>query len=115
MVELLEAAAAPAVVGRAAADDDQWGAAELGLGDRADPVGDPRAGGEHCEPGIRVSLPIASAAKTAVCSCRTSRSRIGGSAFTAPSYIGKTCAPGQREHRLDAVRRRATATRAAPL
>src|SRR3954451_18355935 len=44
-------------------------------------------------PGTRVSLPSASAAKTAVCSCRTSRSRMGGSACTAPSYIGKTCAP----------------------
>ena len=44
-------------------------------------------------PGLRVSLPIASAANAAVCSCRTSRIRIGGSAVTAPSYIGKTCAP----------------------
>ncbi len=44
-------------------------------------------------PGVRVSLPVASAAKAAVCSCRTSRICIGGSAFTAPSYIGKTWAP----------------------
>ncbi len=44
-------------------------------------------------PGTRVSLPTASAANTAVCSCRTSRIRIGGSALTAPSYIGKTWAP----------------------
>ena len=44
-------------------------------------------------PGLRVSLPIASAANAAVCSCRTSRIRIGGSAVTAPSYIGKTWAP----------------------
>ena len=44
-------------------------------------------------PGTRVSLPSASAANTAVCSCRTSSSRIGGSAFTAPSYIGNTWAP----------------------
>ena len=44
-------------------------------------------------PGVRVSLPIASAAKAAVCSCRTSTIRIGGSAVTAPSYIGKTWAP----------------------
>ena len=44
-------------------------------------------------PGTRVSLPIASAANAAVCSWRTSRMRIGGSAFTAPSYIGKTWAP----------------------
>ena len=44
-------------------------------------------------PGVRVSLPIASAAKAAVCSWRTSRMRIFGSAVTAPSYIGKTWAP----------------------
>ena len=44
-------------------------------------------------PGTRVSLPVASAAKAAVCSCRTSRIRIGGSALTAPSYIGNTWAP----------------------
>src|SRR5688572_23957407 len=44
-------------------------------------------------PGVLVSLPVASAANAAVCSCRTSSSRIGGSALTAPSYIGKTCAP----------------------
>ena len=44
-------------------------------------------------PGTRVSLPSASAANTAVCSWRTSRSRTGGSAFTAPSYTGKTWAP----------------------
>ena len=47
-------------------------------------------------PGTRVSLPVASAANAAVCSWRTSSSRIGrpsSSAFTAPSYIGKTWAP----------------------
>ena len=44
-------------------------------------------------PGTRVSLPTASAANTAVCSWRTSRIRIVGSALTAPSYMGKTCAP----------------------
>lgn len=44
-------------------------------------------------PGTRVSLPVASAAKAAVCSWRTSSSRIGGSAVTAASYIGKTWAP----------------------
>ena len=36
-------------------------------------------------PGVLVSLAVASAANTAVCSCRTSTSRIGGSALTAPS------------------------------
>src|SRR3954452_5687825 len=45
------------------------------------------------KPGTRFSLPTASAANTAVCSCRTSTIRIGGSAWTAPSYIGNTCAP----------------------
>ena len=44
-------------------------------------------------PGTRVSLPVASAANAAVCSWRTSSRRIGGSALTAPSYIGKTWAP----------------------
>ena len=36
-------------------------------------------------PGMRVSLAIASAANVAVCSCRVSTIRTGGSAFTAPS------------------------------
>ena len=44
-------------------------------------------------PGVRVSFPVASAANAAVCSWRTSTSRIGGSALTAPSYIGNTWAP----------------------
>ena len=44
-------------------------------------------------PGVRVNLAVASAANTAVCSCLTSSSRIGGSAFTAASYSGKTCPP----------------------
>ena len=36
-------------------------------------------------PGASVSRAVASAANTAVCSCRTSTIRIGGSALTAPS------------------------------
>ncbi len=36
-------------------------------------------------PGSRVSRAVASAANTAVCSCRTSSSRIGGSMWTAAS------------------------------
>ena len=44
-------------------------------------------------PGVRVSLPVASAANAAVCSCRTSSNRTGDAALTAPSYSGKTCAP----------------------
>ena len=44
-------------------------------------------------PGVRVSLPMASAANTAVGSWRTSMIGIAGSALTAASYIGNTCAP----------------------
>ena len=44
-------------------------------------------------PGVRVSLPIASAANTAVGSCRTSMIGIAGSVLTAASYIGNTWAP----------------------
>ena len=44
-------------------------------------------------PGERVSLPVASAANAAVCSCRTSSREIPWSSFSAASYIGKTCAP----------------------
>ena len=36
-------------------------------------------------PGVLVSRAVASAANTAVCSCRTSMIGIGGSALTAPS------------------------------
>ena len=44
-------------------------------------------------PGRRRSLAVPSAANTAVCSCRTSTSRSGGSALTAPSYSGNTWPP----------------------
>ena len=52
-------------------------------------------------PGVRVSLAVASAANTAVCSCRTSIRRRGALPWpsapalppTAASYIGNTCAP----------------------
>jgi hypothetical protein len=44
-------------------------------------------------PGARVSRAVASAANTAVCSCRTSIRATGGSACTAPSYSGNTCPP----------------------
>ena len=64
-------------------------------------------------PGRRVSLPVASAANAAVCSCRTSSSRIGGSALTAPSYIGKTCAP-ERVNIVSTPCARATATASSP-
>src|SRR6478752_3685496 len=64
-------------------------------------------------PGVRLSLPVASAAKVAVCSCRTSRIRIGGSALTAPSYIGKTCAPDS-VNIVSTPWARATATASSP-
>src|SRR5689334_6092740 len=57
------------------------------------PLVTPEPAVSTASPGTRVSLPTASAANTAVCSCRTSTIRIGGSALTAPSYMGKTCAP----------------------
>ena len=65
-------------------------------------------------PGTRVSLPVASAANAAVCSCRTSSRRIGGSALTAPSYIGKTCAP-DRVNIVSTPCARATETASSPL
>ena len=65
-------------------------------------------------PGTRVSLPVASAANAAVCSWRTSSSRIGGSAFTAPSYIGKTWAP-ESVNIVSTPCARATATASSPL
>ena len=65
-------------------------------------------------PGTRVSLPVASAANAAVCSWRTSSSRIGGSALTAPSYIGKTWAP-DRVNIVSTPWARAAATASSPL
>ncbi len=64
-------------------------------------------------PGARVSRAVASAAKTAVCSCRTSTSRSGGSALTAASYSGKTWPP-QRVNMAVTPYRRATATACVP-
>ena len=64
-------------------------------------------------PGTRVSLPVASAANAAVCSWRTSSSRIGGSALTAPSYIGNTCAPDS-VNIVSTPWARATATASSP-
>ena len=64
-------------------------------------------------PGTRVSLPVASAANAAVCSWRTSSRRIGGSAVTAPSYSGKTCAP-ERVNRVSTPCARAAATASWP-
>src|SRR6266702_8464256 len=64
-------------------------------------------------PGARVSRAVASAANTAVCSCRTSTRRIGGSALTAPSYSGNTCPP-ERVNMAVTPYRCATATEWAP-
>jgi hypothetical protein len=64
-------------------------------------------------PGRRSSLAMASAANTAVCSCRTSTSRSGGSPLTAPSYSGNTCPP-ERVNISSIPCRRATATASAP-
>ena len=51
LVELLEAAAAPAVLGCPAADDDHGRAGELGLGDGADTVGHAGPGGQDGQAG----------------------------------------------------------------
>ncbi len=64
-------------------------------------------------PGTRVSLAVASAANTAVCSWRTSISGSGGSALTAPSYSGKTWPPDRVNIALTPWRL-ATATASAP-
>ena len=64
-------------------------------------------------PGARVSRAVASAAKTAVCSCRTSTSRSGGSALTAASYSGNTWPP-ERVNMAVTPYRRATATACVP-
>src|SRR5215475_1499821 len=64
-------------------------------------------------PGARVSRAVASAANTAVCSCRTSTRCIGGSALTAPSYSGNTCPPDRVNIVLTPCRR-AAATACAP-
>src|SRR5262249_61821712 len=49
-------------------------------------------------PEVRVSRAVASAAKTAVCSCRTSMMGIGGGGRGAPAEEGDTGPPPQREH-----------------
>ena len=79
MVELLQAAGAPAASGARPPRIDHRRAVEMRRGDGADAVGHPGPGGQHGQPGARVSRAMASAANTAVCSCRTSTMRIGGS------------------------------------
>ena len=50
VIDLLQAPRAPPVVGRAAAEHHHRGSVEVRRRDRADAVGDPRAGGENGEP-----------------------------------------------------------------
>ena len=85
VVDLLQAARAPAVVRCPAGQHHHRGPVEVSRGDRADAVRHPRPAVRTARPGRRVSRAVASAANTAVCSCRTSTRRIGGSALTAPS------------------------------
>ena len=54
-------------------------------------------------PGTRVSFPVASAAKTAVASCRTSRIRIGGVGPDRGVVHREDMGTRQREQRLDPV------------
>ena len=85
LVELLEAPGAPAVVRCPPAEHDQRRAVEPRGRHRGDAVGDAGAGGQHGQARRSGQLGVASAANTAVCSCRTSSRRTGGSACTAPS------------------------------
>ena len=91
------------LAGARAADDDQRRAAELGLRDRTDPVGEPGSGGEHREPrrpgelahglgGERCGLLVAHV--------DDAHRRVGGrGAVVHREDVGAR----QREHRLDAV------------
>ena len=80
----------------------------------ADAVGDAGAGGQHGEPGRRGSACRSPRPRTPR-SARAARraSRIGGSALTAPSYIGKTWAP-DRVNIVSTPCARATATASSP-
>ena len=84
-----------------------WAIAEI-------PLVTPGPAVRTASPGTRVSLPVASAANAAVCSWRTSSRRIGGSALTAPSYIGNTWAP-DRVNIVSTPCARATETAISPL
>ena len=86
MVELLQAARAPPVVRRPAGQHDHSGEPlKCAVVTALTPLVTPGPAVSTAKPGVRVSRAVASAAKTAVCSCRTSRIGIGGSALTAPS------------------------------
>ena len=78
----------PAVGGGAAADHDQ-GAAELGLGDGADPVGHAGTGGEHGQAGNPGELAerLGGGEHGGLLVPHVEQPR-DGSAFTAPSYMG---------------------------
>ena len=94
LVELLQAAGAPALRRRPAADHDQRRARERRLRHRADAVGHAGTGGEHGEPGCPGQLAGRLGGEhraSARAARRPAASR--GSPLTAASYIGKTCAP----------------------
>ena len=86
VVQLLQRALAPQVVGGPAAEHDDRGAVEPGATVTAlTLLVTPGPAVTTASPGVLVSRAVPSAANTAVCSCRTSTSRSGGSALTAPS------------------------------
>jgi hypothetical protein len=112
VVDLLQGAGAPAVGGAPTTTIGDplnwaWAIAET-------PLVTPGPAVSTARPGTRVSLPVASAANAAVCSWRTSSRRIGGSALTAPSYIGNTWAP-DRVNLVSTPCARAAATASSPL
>ncbi len=106
VVELLEAAHAPAVGRGPAAHHDEGRAAEPRLGDRADAVGHPGAGRQHREPGHARQLADGLRREhrgLLVPHVEDPHRRVGvhGSVVHREDVRA-----GQREHRLDAVRGR---------
>ncbi len=104
LVELLQAAAAPAVGRGAAADDDHGRAGELRLRDRADAVGDARARGEHGEagnPGQLAGRLGGEGGRLLVAHVEQPHRRVGLDRAVVHREDVRT---GQREHGLDPVR-----------
>ena len=111
VVDLLQAARTPAVIRCPAAQHDDRRTVEGAVVIPLTPFVTPGPAVRTARPGRRVSRAVASAANTAVCSCRTLTRRIGGSALTAPSYRGNTCPP-ERVNIVDTpCRPRATVAR----
>ena len=103
LVELLEAAGAPAVLRGAAADDDHGGAVELGLGDGADAVGDARSRGQHREarhPGELAGGLRGEGRGLLVAHVEQPHRRVGGDGGVVHR---EDVGAGEGEHRLDAV------------